>query len=966
MAGAPAPFCPKCGARFSAETPDGVCPRCVAGFLQASQTDLGDEAGLRGPKFQPPQVVDLQPLFRQLEILELIGRGGMGAVYKARQKELDRIVALKILPPSVGQDVAFAARFGREARALARLNHQGIVTIYDYGRVEWPGSASLAGDSSATSSGPTTPATLYYLLMEFVDGVTLRQLLDGGRISAREALAIVPQICDALQFAHDHGIVHRDIKPENILLDRRGRVKVADFGLAKLVGRDGVGVGADLGVVGRTSGGGRDIDSMVSDAGRVMGTPRYMAPEQKERPRDVDHRADIYALGVVFYQMLTGDLPDQHLQPPSHKVKVDVRLDEIVLRALEREPDRRFQQASQVRLEIETILGLSGLAQGLNGKREPEGTGSERMHLGLVWTLSVAGVMGLVSLACVLVGDEGRAQTYSWIHDWTAWRALFVPAPMAELARGLEEFGGLMALVSLLAAVRLREGRDYPLALAGTVAMMLAPTLLPFGPVLGAGVGLLLLRPEVRAWFARGHAGLDLEGGPPHTSQLALAGTIWTLLGILYLNLSAITPPASWQSSESGRLWRELFRPLLDHSFTTFGMMGTLLLGCLALREVRTSRGRVRGAGLAAFSLVACASEQALYFPLLEQTENPTEARLLAVTFSAILAAGLGGWAHRLEQRGAWRPRHGQLGASRHPRWPGLIRGCLALAVIAAAVALQQSGVFGRFVTLRPEGPRLAVTDLIHQSTDDLWDIENGVQILTNSTVDATSDVQKMFGLSHDKETSRTVFSDKSPEGTVHFVEWSTPSEVTVRSLRLMAAHDPVSWGVNRAFRQFRVYAMDAATSQFRLLYALRPPFPYTQDETAVAFEVSYLPGWPSRRFRAEFVQRGKSGPRIVELDGFAESVPPRDGIVVRCTPPGQEFEGAVAFTLKATDSKSSVRYTLNGARPTFESEKYLGPVTLTNSCRLQARAFIDDFPASDITSAVFTRIKTPAAPPRP
>ncbi|HXF09188.1 MAG TPA: serine/threonine-protein kinase, partial [Desulfuromonadaceae bacterium] len=152
--------------------------------------------------------------FPQLEIVELIGAGGMGAVYKARQRELDRVVALKILPPGIGGDPAFADRFAREAKALAKLNFPGIVTIHDFGRMDG----------------------LFYFLMEFVDGVTLRQLLNAGRVSPREALAIVPQICDALQFAHDHGIVHRDIKPDNILIDRRGRVKVADFGLAKIIG----------------------------------------------------------------------------------------------------------------------------------------------------------------------------------------------------------------------------------------------------------------------------------------------------------------------------------------------------------------------------------------------------------------------------------------------------------------------------------------------------------------------------------------------------------------------------------------------------------------------------------------------------------------------------------------------------------------------------------------------------------
>ena len=172
----------------------------------------------------------------------------MGAVYKARQKELDRIVALKILPPGIGHDAAFAGRFAREAKALAKLNHPGIVTLYEFGHVGQASSLSQISEKKAPQGGVSgktetgeTPALLYYFLMEFVDGVNLRQLLHAGRISPREALAIVPQICDALQFAHDQGIVHRDIKPENILLDRRGRVKVADFGLAKMVGNDGQG-----------------------------------------------------------------------------------------------------------------------------------------------------------------------------------------------------------------------------------------------------------------------------------------------------------------------------------------------------------------------------------------------------------------------------------------------------------------------------------------------------------------------------------------------------------------------------------------------------------------------------------------------------------------------------------------------------------------------------------------------------
>src|SRR5207253_8310580 len=242
------------------------------------------------------------------EILSLLGAGGMGAVYKARQPRLDRFVALKILPSTGAVGINFEERFNREARALARLSHPNIVAVHEFGQ----------------ASG------LHYFLMEFVDGANLRQLEQGARLSPREALQIIPQICDALQYAHDGGVVHRDIKPENVLVDRKGRVKIADFGLAKILDRD-------------------PQSLRLTTEGQVMGTPHYMAPEQIERPLTVDHRADSYSLGVVFYEMLTGDLPLGKFSPPSRKVQVDVRLDDVVLRALENDPARRYQKASEVK-----------------------------------------------------------------------------------------------------------------------------------------------------------------------------------------------------------------------------------------------------------------------------------------------------------------------------------------------------------------------------------------------------------------------------------------------------------------------------------------------------------------------------------------------------------------------------------------------------------------------------------------
>ncbi len=242
----------------------------------------------------------------------------MGAVYKARQRGLDRLVALKVLPPEISQEPGFAERFAREARALARLSHPNIVTVIDLGQ-----------------SGP-----LYYFLMEFVDGVNLRQMLQSGHLSPRDALALVPQICEALEYAHGEGIIHRDIKPENILLDGKGRIKVADFGLSKLVAAAAP-------------------SAQLTQSNLVMGTLHYIAPEQFERPQAVDHRVDLYALGVIIYEMLTGELPLGRFELPSRKAAVDPRLDELVLRALERNPARRYQHAGEIRMELEGIAGIA-------------------------------------------------------------------------------------------------------------------------------------------------------------------------------------------------------------------------------------------------------------------------------------------------------------------------------------------------------------------------------------------------------------------------------------------------------------------------------------------------------------------------------------------------------------------------------------------------------------------------------
>lgn len=298
-----------------ADAPEGLCPRCLGAMHFATETVLPEE---RPHAALPPlSPEELAPSFPQLEILACLGRGGMGVVYKARQKSLDRLVALKLLAPERVHDAGFAERFAREARALAALNHPNIVTVHDFGE---------AGG-------------YFYLLMEFVDGVNLREAMKAGRFTPEQALAVVPPICDALQYAHEHGIVHRDIKPENLLLDRAGWLKIGDFGIAKMLGADA------------------EIPAKGVDIGESQpaGTPQYMAPEQKAGSRQADHRADIYSLGVVLYEMLTGELPADKLLPPSRKVHLDVRLDEIVLRALERVPELRYQTALDMRTQLETV-----------------------------------------------------------------------------------------------------------------------------------------------------------------------------------------------------------------------------------------------------------------------------------------------------------------------------------------------------------------------------------------------------------------------------------------------------------------------------------------------------------------------------------------------------------------------------------------------------------------------------------
>ena len=305
--------CPKCHTPIPADAPEGLCPACILSGV-ANGTDAEQKPGAR---HSVPTLESVAAAFPHLTIIELIGFGGMGVVYKARQPHLDRTVALKILPKTLAKDPTFVERFQREARFLARLNHPNIVSVYDFGE----------------------SAGFCFLIMEYVDGVNLRTAMQTGRFSSKEALSLVPKICEALQFAHDNGVLHRDIKPENILLDSQGRVKLADFGIAKLMGVSE----------------GQPREATLTEDGSRLGTAHYMAPEQIEHPSEVDHRADIYSLGVIFYELLTGELPLGRFASPSAKNDVDARVDAIVLRALAKERELRQQSASEVKTQVERL-----------------------------------------------------------------------------------------------------------------------------------------------------------------------------------------------------------------------------------------------------------------------------------------------------------------------------------------------------------------------------------------------------------------------------------------------------------------------------------------------------------------------------------------------------------------------------------------------------------------------------------
>ena len=315
--------CQTCGTPVAAEVLGGRCPACLKKVALLEPTLEEDTIRVsrftrRHAGWEPPSAEEVAAMLPRgfYSVESFIGRGGMGAVYKGTQTVLKRPVAIKIMRQDKAANDEFKRRFERETLALARLNHPNIVAFYDSGEM---------------------PGGLLYFIMEHVEGASLAALIESDALKSgdEDARLVGMQICDALAYAHGEGVVHRDIKPANVLMDAKGRVKVADFGLARLMG-------------------GRLEVSALTVAGTVMGTLGYMAPEQL-RGAGVDHRADLFALGAILYEMLCGERAEGVFDPPSKRTGCDPRWDEIVSCAMQPDPATRYQSAAEFRAALAAL-----------------------------------------------------------------------------------------------------------------------------------------------------------------------------------------------------------------------------------------------------------------------------------------------------------------------------------------------------------------------------------------------------------------------------------------------------------------------------------------------------------------------------------------------------------------------------------------------------------------------------------
>ena len=323
-----------------------------------------------------------ETIAERYELEEVVGHGGMSTVYRAHDSLLERNVALKVLHQQYNEDEDFVERFKREARSVAQLQHPNIVTVIDRGEEDGR----------------------QYIVFEFIDGENLKELVvRKGRLGLRDALEIALEVARGLAFAHEHGLVHRDVKPQNVLLNGDGRAKVTDFGIARSL----------------------DVEHGVTQTGTILGTSNYIAPEQASG-QPVDAHTDVYSLGIVLYEMLTGEVPFpgesfvavamKHIQEPSPNVldvrgDVPLRVAEMIDRALEKDPEHRFPTMDAFAAEIEASLaeldrGEDGAvtmvvpaAQRLQRQRQRKPVSPLPLLIGLLGALAIAAVVvGLLTL----------------------------------------------------------------------------------------------------------------------------------------------------------------------------------------------------------------------------------------------------------------------------------------------------------------------------------------------------------------------------------------------------------------------------------------------------------------------------------------------------------------------------------------------------------------------------------------
>lgn len=303
--------CRECGSITVSSAASGLCFSCqIQEQADGKDTFFFDEADTSTPFDELQRRIGAA--LTSIEITDELGRGGMGIVFRGTQTKLGRDVAVKVMPPMPGDD--FASRFLAEARAMARLHHPHIITIHDFGQ---------------------TDCRLSYIVMEYCEKGSLGDLMSREVLLPQRVLEILSDIAEALGFAHAQNVVHRDMKPENILIDRSGRAKIADFGIAKMEGDRHV--------------------ARMTKTHQVLGTPMYMAPEQATSSRAVDHRADLYALGVILYEALTGEHPTVTFSPPSKATKLDRRVDDVCRSLLEPDPARRANDAAKIAQELRAI-----------------------------------------------------------------------------------------------------------------------------------------------------------------------------------------------------------------------------------------------------------------------------------------------------------------------------------------------------------------------------------------------------------------------------------------------------------------------------------------------------------------------------------------------------------------------------------------------------------------------------------